>query len=173
MAEKQPDNFKHIVRIANVDVPGEKQIRWALTNIRGIGINFADAVCAAVKVKREAKTGYLTDEEIKLLDKAVLNPAQCGIPSWMYNRKKDMETGEDKHVIMGTLTFVQDNDIKILKKIKCYRGIRHIQGQPVRGQRTRSNFRKAKGKVVGVAKKKVAPGTETKGGDKEKGKGKK
>lgn len=163
MAEKTPDNFKHIVRIANVDVPGEKQIRFALTTIKGVGINFADAICSAAKVKREAKTGYLADEEIKLLDKILTNPGANGIPVWMFNHKKDPDSGEDKHFIMGTLTFAHDNDLKLLKKIKCYRGLRHIRGLPVRGQRTRSNFRKSKGKVVGVTKKKAAPGTETKG----------
>ena len=75
----------------------------------------------------------------------------------MINRKNDYETGEDKHLLAGTLNFVQDNDLKRLKKIKTLRGIRHQRKLPVRGQRTRSNFRKGKGKVVGV-KKKGTPG---------------
>ena len=52
-----------------------------------------------------------------------------------------------------TLSFTQDNDIKMMKKIKSYKGVRHILGQPVRGQRTKSNFRKNKGKVLGVKRK--------------------
>lgn len=158
--EKQA--FKHIVRIANVDLPGEKQIRFALTHIKGVGINFADMICSAAKVIRTAKAGYLTAEEVKLLDTVLTNPAREGIPAWAFNRKKDFETGEDKHVLMGTLSFVQDNDLKRLKKIRSYRGLRHIKGLPVRGQRTKANFRKSKGKVVGVAKKKAAPGAAAK-----------
>lgn len=152
-----PPNFKHIVRIANVDLPGEKSIRFALTNIKGVGLRFADAVCILAKVKKDTKTGVLSNDQIAMLDKMVVNPLAHGFPTWMVNRRKDYDTGEDKHLITGTLNFVQENDLKRLKKIKSYRGTRHIHGQPSRGQRTRSNFRRNKGKVVGVNKKKVAP----------------
>lgn len=175
MADKpQEANYLHIVRVANVDLPGAKQIRFALTNIKGIGINFADMVCIAANVNKYAKTGHLKTEEIERLTAVINNPTKAGIPSWAFNHRKDLETGEDKHIITGTLVFTKDNDLKRLKKIKCYRGIRHIKGLPVRGQRTRSNFRKSKGKVVGVSKKKIAPGAGDKGGKQEsKDKGKK
>jgi small subunit ribosomal protein S13 len=75
----------------------------------------------------------------------------------MLNRNRDFETGENQHLLTGDLAFVQDNDIKRAKKIKSWTGIRHIRGQPVRGQRTRSHFRKNKGKVIGVKKKVVTP----------------
>ncbi len=148
-------DFKHIVRIANVDIPGEEPIRFALTRIKGIGVNFADAVCAVANISKTTKTGNLSDTEIQRLNLAVAEPAKAGIPSWMFNRKKDYETGEDKHLLTGTLHFVQENDLKRLKKVRTLRGFRHQHGLPVRGQRTRSNFRKAKGKVVGVSKKKA------------------
>jgi hypothetical protein len=60
------------------------------------------------------------------------------------------------HKIGADLKFTQENDIRFMKKIRCYKGIRHSMGQPVRGQRTKSNFRKNKGKVTGVAKTKQA-----------------
>ncbi len=158
MAEKQnEENYKHIVRIANVDVPGEKPIRFALTKIKGVGINFADIVCKMAGVKRTSKTGNLSTEEVASLTDTINNPSQKGIPAWTFNRRKDYETGEDQHIVTGTLNFVQDNDLKRLKKIKCLKGARHQKKLPVRGQRTRSNFRKSKGKVVGV-KKKGTPG---------------
>ncbi len=158
MAQPQPPaSFKHIVRVANVDIPGGKQIRWALTNIKGIGVNFADVVCTLANVSKTEKAGNLSEEQVKKIDFIITNPVKGGIPTWMFNRKNDYETGEDKHLITGTLTFVHENDIKLMKKIKSYKGVRHILGQPVRGQRTRSNFRKMKGKVVGVVKKKIAP----------------
>ncbi len=174
MAEPPPSpSFKHIVRVVNVDLPGNKSIHWALTNIKGIGINFADALCSLAQVPKEAKAGNMTEEQIKQLNDIITNPLHYGFPSWMLNRRKDFETGEDQHLITGTLAYVQDNDIKFMKKIRSYKGVRHIQGQPVRGQRTRSNFRRNKGKVVGVVKKKVAPGAGEEGGKKEGGKGKK
>lgn len=174
--EQRPADFKHIVRIANVDLPGEKQIRFALTKIKGIGINLADAICNLAQINRQVQTGLLKEAEIVKLNQIAVNPLASGIPVWMLNRRKDYDTGEDKHLLTGNLNFVQDNDLKRLKKIKSLRGIRHIKGLPVRGQRTRSNFRKGKGKVVGVSKKKAtAPAAAGKGekgekGGKEKGK---
>ncbi|MDP3734079.1 MAG: 30S ribosomal protein S13 [Nanoarchaeota archaeon] len=164
----QNSNFKHIIRVANVDLPGEKKIRFALTKIRGVGIQFADGVCMAAGIDKNTITGNLADNEIKTLNSVVTNPMQGGIPAWMFNRKRDYETGEDKHITGGNLHFVQDNDLKRLKKIKTLRGVRHIKGLTVRGQRTRSNFRKNKGKVVGVSKKKVAPAAAKEGAKKEK-----
>ena len=155
--QKFAPGFKHIVRVANVDLPGPKKIRFALTNIKGVGINFADAVCIVAKVKRTEPAGNLSDNEVQKLNDVVNNPKQHGIPGWMFNRKKDDETGEDKHVLTGTLNYVHENDLKRLKKIKTLRGVRHQKGLPVRGQRTRSNFRKSKGKVVGVTKKQAQP----------------
>jgi len=168
MTEKIPEAaFRHIVRVANVDLPGEEPLHWALTKIKGIGINYADSVCAAANISRKIKAGHLSEAEVVRLNKVLLQPEGI-LPVWLYNRRKDYETGEDKHILMGTLDFTLDNDLKRLKKIKSYRGLRHQKGLPVRGQRTRSNFRKSKGKVVGVSKKKVAPAAEEKGGKKEK-----
>ncbi len=159
MAEpKQPDaNFKHIVRIANVDVPGAKPILVALTKIKGIGINFADTVCKLAHVDPKAKTGNLSTEQVEKLNAVINAPGKSNIPDWMFNRQRDYDTNETKHLITGTLTFVHDNDLKRLKKIKSLRGVRHMAGLPVRGQRTKAHFRKHKGKVVGVSKKKEAP----------------
>jgi small subunit ribosomal protein S13 len=68
----------------------------------------------------------------------------------MLNRRKDMETGEDRHLTTADLKFFNDNDIKMMKKMRSYKGIRHMEGLPVRGQKTKSKFRKNKGKVMGV-----------------------
>lgn len=154
--EKQAENYKHIIRVANVDIPGNKHTRIALTKIKGIGINFADIICKVCGVDGRKKAGNLEDLEIKKLNEAANNPRQYSIPFWMFNRRKDYESGEDVHVLTGELNFTKDNDLKRLKKIKTLRGIRHQKNLPVRGQRTRSNFRRSKGKVVGV-KKKAAP----------------
>ena len=70
------------------------------------------------------------------------------------NRRKDIDTGKNIHIIGSDLSLQKEFDIKRLKKMKCYRGVRHSTGQPVRGQRTRSHFRK--NKSVGVAKARAA-----------------
>ncbi|MFH1053009.1 MAG: 30S ribosomal protein S13 [Candidatus Woesearchaeota archaeon] len=145
-------DFRHIVRIGNTDLDGSKPIYHALTKIKGVGVMFANLVCFKTKTDKYAVTGNLTNEQIKKLDDFVLTPKD--IPSWMSNRRRDYETGSDMHLIGGDIDFFVDNDLKRLKMIKSYRGIRHMFHLPVRGQRTKSNFRKNKGKVTGVKKSK-------------------
>ena len=148
MEEQQ--ELKYFVRIANNDLDGKKPIAQSLTAIKGVGFSFASAVCTVSGIDKGKKTGYLSDEEAKKLEEIIINPAKNGIPAWLFNRRKDPEDNEDKHLITSTLTFVRDNDIKLMKKIKSYKGLRHALGLPVRGQKTRSNFRRNKGKVLGV-----------------------
>jgi SSU ribosomal protein S13P len=69
----------------------------------------------------------------------------------MANRPKDVYTGEDKHLIGTDVTLTRDEDVNMMRKIRCYRGIRHETGQKVRGQRTKSTGRT--GITVGVSKK--------------------
>ena len=153
MPEEQKQELKYFVRIANTDLDGNKPISHALIKIKGISFMFSNAICNAAAIQKAKKTGYLTDDEISRIDEVIKEPLRFNLPSWLLNRKKDPEDNADRHLIGPTLTFTQDNDIKMMKKIKSYRGIRHSLGQPVRGQRTKSNFRKNKGKVTGVKKK--------------------
>jgi len=156
MAEEQKQELKYFLRISNTDLDGNKPIQNALIKIKGISAMFSHAVLSVAKIEKTKKAGYLSDEQANKLDEIIKEPSKFGIPPWMFNRKKDPEDNTDKHLVGSTLTFTQDNDIKMMKKIKSYKGIRHSLGLPVRGQRTRSNFRKNKGKVMGV-KKKEAP----------------
>ena len=79
-------------------------------------------------------------------------------PRFLLNRKNDFTTGIDSHLIGSDLDLAEELDIKRLKKIRSWRGLRHATGQPTRGQRTRSNARTRKGKrkTVGGQKKKLA-----------------
>lgn len=150
MAEQE---FKHLVRIANTDLDGNKPIYKALIKIQGVGFMFSNMLCSITGINKNAKTGYLSDEEIKKLDDVIKAPEKFNAPSWMFNRRKDIEDGKDKHLVTSDLKFAHETDIKMMKKIRSYKGIRHSFGLPVRGQRTRSNFRKNKGKVsLGVKK---------------------
>lgn len=151
MVEPQNEqNLRQLVRIAETDLQGKKTLLFALSRIKGIGVSFANAVCNLAKIDGFRKTGSLSDAEIEKLEKVIKDPIDSGVSVWMLNRQKDLETGVDKQIISSDLLFNVENDVKFMKKIKCYKGIRHILGQPVRGQRTRSKFRANKGKVVGV-----------------------
>lgn len=145
--------MKQIVRIINADIPGNKQIYYALTQVTGISYSFSNAVCSVMNLEKTKKIGDLSDAEIKKIQDIIKNPQKYNIPSFLYNRRKDILTGEDKHLITSDLKLQKELDIKRLKRIKSYRGIRHALGLPSRGQRTKAHFRK--GKAVGVTKKKT------------------
>lgn len=149
------EELRHLVRIANTDIKGTQQILYGLKKVKGVGFVFANAVCKMADIDPKKKAGLLTDQEIKKLQETIDNPLKTNFPTWMLNRQKDMDTGEDKHLHTGDLKFTIEQDIKQMKKIKSYRGVRHMFGLTVRGQRTRGNFRPNKGKVKGVQKKKV------------------
>jgi small subunit ribosomal protein S13 len=155
MAEDK--NFRHLVRIMNTDLIGEKKIYIALNKIKGVSFSLANTLCSVAGVDKNKKTGTLSDAEVGKLNDILKEPLKYGIPEWMLNRQKDPETGETKHLCIADLKFQKENDLKRLQKIKSNRGLRHQWGLPTRGQRTKSNFRrsKVKGKVaLGVKRKK-------------------
>ncbi|MBS3113949.1 30S ribosomal protein S13 [Candidatus Woesearchaeota archaeon] len=151
--EQSKQELKYFVRIANTDLDGNKPIQHALIKIKGISFMFSNAVLNVADIEKTKKAGYLEDNEAAKIDEVIKDPSKFGIPSWLFNRKSDPEDNTNRHLTGPILTFTQDNDIKMMKKIKSYKGIRHSLGLPVRGQRTKSNFRKNKGKVMGVKKK--------------------
>lgn len=154
---EQKQDFRHLVRIGNTDLDGNKHTYLALTRIKGVGFPLANAICNIAKLEKSKKIGDLKEQEIQLLDDVLKNPSKYSIPVWMFNRRSDPEDGKDKHLVTSDLIFAQESDIKMMKKIKSYKGIRHMLGLPVRGQRTRSHFRKNKGKVhLGVQRSKTA-----------------
>ncbi|MFA6887969.1 MAG: 30S ribosomal protein S13 [Candidatus Woesearchaeota archaeon] len=165
---EQEQKIKYLVRIANTDLIGTKPIASGLLNIRGVGFNYANMTCHLAKVNPVKKAGELTDKEIALIESIITEPAKHEVPTWMLNRQKDYESGQDMHILGPTIKFVQDNDVRRLKKIKAYKGMRHAAGLPVRGQRTRSNFRRNKGKTVGVVKSAVAKAAAASSDDKKK-----
>ena len=117
---------------------------------------FANTILNVLKINPNQRIGYLSQEQIKSIENIIQNPSTSNFPSWFLNRRKDVETGEDKHLITSDIAFTVRNDIEREKTSGSWRGIRHMFGLKVRGQRTRCTGRK--GGAVGVAKGgKVAP----------------
>ena len=117
-----------MARIAGVVIPTEKQVQIALTYIYGIGPKHALSILAAAKIEPTTRVKDLTEaEEQKLRD--IID--------------KD-------YVTEGDLQRLVTNNIKRLKDINAYRGLRHKAGLPTRGQRTRTNARTRKGKAIAV-----------------------
>lgn len=121
-------------RIAGVNIPKEKQIETALTYIYGIGRSLSRKILAELAIDPQRRASDLKSEEV--------------------NKLKDII--EKKYKIEGGLRRGVMMDIKRLRDIGCWRGLRHIKGLPARGQRTRTNTRTIRGnvrKTVGSGKK--------------------
>ena len=147
----EESELKYFVRIINTDLDGTKPVQLALTGIKGIGLHAALVIARRAGVDVHAITGRLEDDKVAALEKEVLAYAAT-VPKWMVNRPVDVYTGEQKHLYGSDLALAKEDDINLMKKMRCYRGIRHENGLKVRGQCTKSTGRF--GKIVGVSKRK-------------------
>ena len=143
--------FRHIVRVIGTDLDGSKKVVYGLSKIRGVGPNFAHAVVKVARINAEARIGTLSETEISRVEDAIRDPVKHGIPARLFNRRKDIETGQDHHLVGPDLILRIKADIDLMKDIRSWKGIRHSLGLKVRGQRTRTTGRS--GKAVGVKKK--------------------
>ncbi len=158
MDEKEKKQYEErIVRILSKDIEGKMTIYAGLTKIKGISWSVSNAICKILKIDKKRTIGSLTSQEIEKISKFVKNPE---LPKFLFNRLKDFETCENQYLVGSDLELKKEFDIKRLKKIKSYRGIRHTAGLPVRGQKTRSNFRKNRKKAGGIKKKNKIPATK-------------
>ncbi len=148
----QEEEIRYFVRVGTTDLDGTKSVRVALTGIKGVGRHTSSVISRMAKVDEYASLGRLDEDSVNRLRTAV-EQYSSKIPSWMANRPKDVYTGEAKHLLGPDVGLAKDEDVNLMRKIRCYRGIRHETGQKVRGQRTKSTGRT--GKTVGVSKKKV------------------
>lgn len=117
-----------MARIANVTVPTEKQVQISLTYIYGIGPKFAANILAATGINPTTRVKDLTEAELKKLRDEI----------------------DSNYTVEGDLQRVVAGNVKRLKDIQAYRGIRHKNNLPSRGQRTRTNGRTRRGKRVAV-----------------------
>jgi len=121
-----------------------------LTQIKGLGYMFATAILDTLKINPNSNIGNLTDENVQGIEKLITDPIASNIPTWFLNRRKDIETGADLHLLTSDIPFTLRNDIERERIAASWRGYRHLSGLKVRGQRTRTSGRK--GGAVGVAK---------------------
>ena len=121
-----------------------------LSQIKGIGYMFANSMLQVLKISPHQKIGNLTNEQISSIEKIIENPKDGNFPTWFLNRRQDVLTGEDMHLVTSDIAFNIRNDVEREKTLFSWRGYRHMYGLKVRGQRTRCTGRK--GGAVGVAK---------------------
>jgi small subunit ribosomal protein S13 len=149
----RPKNFREKVffRKLRSQVDGNKKVENGLTQIKGIGRRFAQAIIRVAEINPNMRIGALPEKDLNKIEEIILKPVENGIPNWMVNRKKDLRDGEDKHVIGSQLEITIKRDIDRMKRMKSYKGVRHHLGLKVRGQRTKSTGRH--GLVIGVSRK--------------------
>ncbi|MGQ9530535.1 MAG: 30S ribosomal protein S13 [Candidatus Bathycorpusculaceae bacterium] len=146
--------FRHILRITDTDVDGTLKTPYALRKIKGISLNLANAILKKAGINPDIRAGFLTETEVERIEEIINEPTKYGLPNWLLNRRKDLETGKDTHLISADLVLRTKMDIEQMKEIKSWRGYRHAYGLKVRGQRTRTTGRT--GKALGVKKKEAA-----------------
>ena len=123
-----------MARIAGVNVPSSKRLVIALTYILGIGKKFSNDICSAVQIDKNKRVNSLTEDEIIKIRECI----------------------DKSYVVEGDLRRSISTNIKRLTDLGCYRGLRHRNKLPVRGQRTHTNARTRKGKAISIAGKKKA-----------------
>ena len=148
LAYLSSNEYQHIIRIVGNDIPGAKKIIVGLTQIKGIGYNFANAILESLKINTNKNIGNLTESEVQSIEKIITDSSSANFPQWFLNRQKDIETGVTKHLITSDIALSVRNDIEREKAMSSWRGYRHMYGLKVRGQRTRTTGRK--GGAVGV-----------------------
>ncbi|HJJ96650.1 MAG: 30S ribosomal protein S13 [Methanocorpusculum sp.] len=149
----EESELKYFVRIINNDLDGTQPVQLALTGIKGIGLHAALVISRRAGVDTHATMGLLADEDVARLEEQVL-AYPTSVPAWMVNRPVDVYSGVPKHLYGSDLALAKEDDINLMKKMRCYRGIRHENGLKVRGQGTKSTGRF--GKIVGVSKRRNA-----------------
>lgn len=131
-----------MLRIAGVNVPDNKRIEVALTYVYGIGLVLSQEILAKAGISPDIRTKDLNENQTTKL--------------------REIIEGSGKYKIEGDLRREKMMNIKRLKEIGCYRGIRHIKGLPVRGQNTKTNNRTIRGnqrKTMGSGRKKSSEKT--------------
>ena len=117
-----------MARVANITLPNDKQIYIGLTAIYGIGINTSKKILNELKIDTAKRVKDLTDVEEQQLNDYIATHM----------------------TVEGNLQRIVQGNIKRLKDVNAYRGLRHKAGLPVRGQRTRTNARTRKGRAIAV-----------------------
>ena len=124
-----------MARLLGVTLPDEKRIDYALTILYGIGWSNVKIILSQVGIEANKKVKEITEEEFKKINEII----------------------EKNYKVEGYLREAINDNVKRLREIGSYRGIRHIRGLPVNGQRTKSNARTKRGKrkTVGALKKEM------------------
>ena len=143
MAERKKEQA-NLIRVMGTDIDAEANLIYGLAQIKGISYMFANAMINVLKLDKNLKIQDLDQKQLETIEQFLTNPEKQGIPSWLLNQRNDYESGKDMHLVSKDIEFNMLQLTRRLGKIKSYRGLRLRLRLPVRGQRTKSNFRRNK-----------------------------
>ena len=145
--------YRYILRIMGTDVQGTLKTSYAVAQIKGVGSALSNAILKKSGVNPDMRVGFITASDVSKIEDVIRDPAKYNIPIWMFNRRKDTESGNDSHLLSADLALKTKTDIDGAKEIRSWRGYRHAYSLKVRGQRTKTTGRA--GKALGVKKKNI------------------
>lgn len=146
-----PTKIQHIIRMFNTNIDGTKPVILALTDIRGIGRRYADAILKRSNIALNKRAGELTEEELERVNDIIINPGDR-IPAYMNNHQSDRIDGTTNQLVANNLDANYRMHLERGKKMRNDKVMRIMRGLKVRGQRTKSNGRH--GGAMGVSRKK-------------------
>ncbi|MCL5420501.1 MAG: 30S ribosomal protein S13 [Candidatus Parvarchaeota archaeon] len=151
---------RKIVRIADTDLDGSKKVKDLLRSITGISFSYSNALMKALKIPDGKKLQDMDEKELNELKDALSDPFKYKLPHWIFNWRKDEETGLNYHLLSNELKSKTTMHIQKIKTSRSYRGYRHSFNYKLRGQRVKSRGSNVHGRIgssLGVIKKKAQP----------------
>lgn len=145
------EHRRNVVRLMRKDVSGDVRLERSLAGLKGIGNAMARAIRIKSGFPKNITISEMTPEQHESLTKLLENISKQNFPPWLLNRRKDYSTGITQHLLESELDITQREDIQRMKRVRSYKGLRHMYGLKVRGQRTRSTGRT--GGILGVMRK--------------------
>src|SRR3972149_10710731 len=95
--------YRHILRIMGADAAGTLKTVYALTEVKGISLSLSNAILKKAGVNPDLRVGLLPDSDVDKIEEIIEDPTKHGLPTWMFNRRKDAETGKDMHLTRADL----------------------------------------------------------------------
>jgi small subunit ribosomal protein S13 len=143
--------YRHILRIMGTDVPGTLKTSYAIAQIKGVSFSLSNAILKKAEVNPDLRVGFLTESDLSKIENVIRELSKNSVPTWLFNRRKDSDSGKDMHLLSADLVLRTKTDIDEAKNIRSWRGYRHAYSLKVRGQHTKTTGRA--GKALGVKKK--------------------
>ena len=99
------EEYRHIVRVSGSDIDGQENLLQGLTRVRGVGLRISRAIITKLGMDSSQRLGYLTDAQIKKIEKIIKDPVASNFPDWYVNRPRDRMSGRMLHLTGADLDF--------------------------------------------------------------------